>query len=75
MSDTNDRKELETLGEFALIEHLTKDFNNRNKSTATGIGDDAAVIGNGDFQTVVSTDLLVEGIHFDLTYVPLKHLG
>ncbi len=75
MSDKNERQELETLGEFALIEQLTKGFEHKNKSTAVGIGDDAAVIENGDFQTVISTDLLVEGIHFDLTYVPLKHLG
>ncbi len=75
MATENTRQELETLGEFALIEHLTKEFKHTNKSTAKGIGDDAAVIENGNFQTVVSTDLLVEGIHFDLTYVPLKHLG
>ncbi len=75
MSTEIKRTELNDLGEFALIEHLTKNFPLQNKSSAKGIGDDAAVIDNGNFQTVISTDLLVEGIHFDLSYVPLKHLG
>jgi thiamine-monophosphate kinase len=69
------RTDVNTLGEFGLIEHLTRAFPLRQPSTLRGIGDDAAVIENGDFCTVVSTDMLVEGIHFDLAYVPLKHLG
>ncbi|HFA52222.1 MAG TPA: thiamine-phosphate kinase [Bacteroidetes bacterium] len=69
------RTEISTLGEFGLIEHLTKKFAIKNASTFKGIGDDAAVIGKSDPLTVVSTDLLVEGIHFDLMYFPLKHLG
>jgi thiamine-monophosphate kinase len=71
----NTRTDVNTLGEFGLIEHLTKNFSIKNPSTLKGIGDDAAVIQNGDLCTVVSTDLLVEGIHFDLAYTPLKHLG
>lgn len=63
------------LGEFGLIEHLTKNFTAVNPSTLKGIGDDAAVIDNTAKKTVVSTDLLVEGIHFDIMYTPLKHLG
>jgi thiamine-monophosphate kinase len=69
------RTEISELGEFGLIEHLTKNFPIEHQSTVKGIGDDAAVIENGDFLTLVSTDLLVEGIHFDLAYMPLKHLG
>ena len=63
------------LGEFGLIDHLTKDNKTLNPSTALSVGDDAAIIDNGSFQTVVSTDMLVEGIHFDLMYTPLMHLG
>lgn len=69
------RTDVNTLGEFGLIEHLTQRFPLRNASSKVGVGDDAAVIDNGAFQTVVSTDMLVEGIHFDLMYTPLKHLG
>jgi thiamine-monophosphate kinase len=69
------RTELSELGEFGLIDHLTKDIIPINKSTVKGIGDDAAVIDSGGKMTLVSTDLLVEGVHFDLTYTPLKHLG
>ena len=69
------RTDVNTLGEFGLIEHLTRAFPLRNASSLKGVGDDAAVIENGDFCTVVSTDMLVEGIHFDLAYTPLKHLG
>lgn len=69
------RTDVNTLGEFGLIEHLTQRFPLLNASTRKGIGDDAAVIDNGNLQTVVSTDMLVEGIHFDLMYTPLKHLG
>jgi thiamine-monophosphate kinase len=63
------------LGEFGLISRLTKNAKINNKSTIKGIGDDAAVIDYIDKQTVLTTDLLIEGIHFDLAYVPLKHLG
>ena len=69
------RTEIGSLGEFGLIEHLAKKNITVNPSTYKSIGDDAAVIDNGDKLTVVSTDLLVEGIHFDLMYTPLKHLG
>lgn len=67
--------ELEELGEFGLIQHLTENIKLQNKSTIKGVGDDAAVINYTNKQTVVTTDLLVEGIHFDLLYTPLKHLG
>ena len=66
---------IEELGEFQLIEHLTKNFNLNNPSTLIGIGDDASVIDFKNSLSVVSTDLLIENIHFDLTYMPLKHLG
>ncbi len=69
------RTELGQLGEFGLIEHLTNGHSPRNKSTIKGIGDDAAVLDHENFQTVVSTDIMVESIHFDLGYTPLKHLG
>jgi thiamine-monophosphate kinase len=69
------RTDVNTLGEFGLIDHLTRDFPLVQASSLKGIGDDAAVIDNGPFMTVVSTDLLVEGIHFDLAYTPLRHLG
>lgn len=69
------RTDVNTLGEFGLIDHLTRNFPLQNPSSLKGVGDDAAVIENGDFCTVVSTDMLVEGIHFDLAYTPLKHLG
>lgn len=67
--------EISTIGEFGLIDRLTRDFPLRNKSTLKGVGDDCAVLEYKDTEVLVSTDLLVEGIHFDLTYVPLKHLG
>lgn len=73
--EDNKRSELSELGEFGLIEYLTKDISLKNKSSIVGVGDDAAMINNGDKMTLVSTDLLVEGVHFDLTYTPLKHLG
>ncbi|HEB62249.1 MAG TPA: thiamine-phosphate kinase [Bacteroidetes bacterium] len=69
------RTEISTLGEFCLIEKLTKDFEIKNPSTIKGVGDDAAVLDYNGFKTVVSTDLLMEGIHFDLSYFPLRHLG
>jgi thiamine-monophosphate kinase len=64
-----------TLGEFGLIEHLTKNISLRNPGTIKGVGDDAAILEYTDKQVVVTTDLLVEGIHFNLMYVPMKHLG
>ncbi len=70
-----ERTSLEELGEFGLIEHLTNSFSLNQKSTVMGIGDDAAVLNFENKQTVVSTDLLIEGVHFDLSYMPLKHLG
>lgn len=67
--------EISSLGEFGLIEHLTKEIKLINESSKKGIGDDAAVLEYNDKSTLVTTDLLLEGIHFDLRYVPLKHLG
>lgn len=67
--------EISTLGEFGLIKHLTEGIEIVNKSTIKGVGDDCAVMHYPDSEVLVSTDLLVEGVHFDLTYVPLKHLG
>ena len=66
---------IETLGEFGLIDHLTKNFKIKNSSTIKSIGDDAAVLDFKNNKTLISTDLLVENVHFDLNYVPLKHLG
>lgn len=62
-------------GEFALINHLTKSFHLQNKSSLLGVGDDAAVLQHGKEPALISTDMLIEGIHFDLSYMPLKHLG
>ncbi|MDD2797704.1 MAG: thiamine-phosphate kinase [Bacteroidales bacterium] len=69
------RTEISSLGEFKLINHLTKTFELKNDSSKKGVGDDAAVLEYLDKQILVTTDLLLEGIHFDLTYVPMKHLG
>lgn len=69
------RTEIATLGEFGLIRHLTEKIELKNESTVKGVGDDAAVLDYKEKQVLVTTDLLLEGIHFDLTYVPLKHLG
>lgn len=69
------KTEISTLGEFGLIEHLTKQISLTQHTSVKGVGDDAAVIEYGDKQALVTTDLLLEGIHFDLTYVPMKHLG
>nr|WP_299385939.1 thiamine-phosphate kinase [Allomuricauda sp.] len=69
------RTSLENLGEFGLIKHLTQHFELAQPSSIKGIGDDAAILDFKDKKTVVSTDLLVEGVHFDLSYMPLKHLG
>ncbi len=74
MSD-NKETEISSLGEFGLIDHLTKDINLANSQSLKGIGDDAAVMRYSDTDVLVTTDLLLEGVHFDLTYVPLKHLG
>ncbi len=75
MLENTDRTELSSLGEFGLIKHLTQFIEIKNESTIKGIGDDAAIIDYKGKQTVVSTDMLVEGVHFDLAYMPLKHLG
>jgi thiamine-monophosphate kinase len=75
MLENTGRTELSSLGEFGLIKHLTQFIQIKNESTIKGIGDDAAVIDFKNKLTVVSTDMLVEGVHFDLAYVPLKHLG
>ncbi len=72
---SNQRTEISTLGEFGLIDHLTKNIELQNASSVLGVGDDAAVIDHFGRQTVVTTDLLIEGVHFDLGYTPLKHLG
>ncbi len=72
---STERTEIASLGEFGLIDHLTKNNETRNASTIVSVGDDAAVIDNFGKQTVITTDMLVEGIHFDLAYTPLKHLG
>jgi thiamine-phosphate kinase len=70
-----ERTEVNTLGEFGLIDHLTRNNETKQASTLLSVGDDAAVIDHFGKQTVISTDLLVEGVHFDLMYTPLKHLG
>ncbi len=70
-----ERTEISSLGEFGLIEHLTKNIEHQNASTILGVGDDAAVLDHFGKQTVITTDLLIEGVHFDLMYTPLKHLG
>lgn len=67
--------ELSALGEFRLIDHLTRTIKLKNPSTLKGVGDDAAVLDYGNKKILVSTDMLIQGIHFDLTYTPLKHLG
>ncbi|MGN7784101.1 thiamine-phosphate kinase [Niabella sp. 22666] len=71
----SERTEISDLGEFGLIEHLTRNIELQNASSLLGVGDDAAVIDHFGKQTVVTTDLLLEGVHFDLMYTPLKHLG
>ena len=76
LEDKNqNRTALSNLGEFGLIDHLTSNFKIKNSTTITGIGDDAAVLNFKDKSAVVTTDFLVEGVHFDLSYMPLKHLG
>ncbi|UJH68966.1 thiamine-phosphate kinase [Allomuricauda sp. SCSIO 65647] len=76
LEDKNQKRtSLEKMGEFGLIKHLTKDFPLTQPSTMKGVGDDAAVLDFAGKKTIVSTDLLVEGVHFDLSYMPLRHLG
>ena len=75
MFENTGRTEISALGEFGLIAHLTKNISLTNATTLKGVGDDAAIINHEGNQTVLSTDLLLEGVHFDLTYVPLRHLG
>ena len=67
--------EIAKLGEFGLIDHLTKDVKPQNTSTKYGVGDDCAVLSFPDTEVLVTTDMLMEGVHFDLTYIDLKHLG
>src|SRR5690606_35973327 len=74
-NNQENRTSLSELGEFGLIEHLTKNFNITHSSTIKGVGDDAAVVDFGNEKAVITTDFLVEGVHFDLSYMPLKHLG
>lgn len=73
--DNNARTPLSELGEFGLIDHITKNIKLTQKSTKLGVGDDAAVINHEDLDTVITTDMLIEHVHFDLAYMPLKHLG
>ena len=75
MSENKPLTKLSTLGEFGLIHHLTQDIKLKNKSSLKGVGDDAAVLDYKDKKVLVSTDMLIEGVHFDLAYAPLKHLG
>ncbi|RZL52831.1 MAG: thiamine-phosphate kinase, partial [Pedobacter sp.] len=75
MFENKERTSLEELGEFGLIKHLTDNFKIRHESSIKGVGDDAAVLDFKDKQALISTDLLLEGVHFDLSYVPLIHLG
>lgn len=72
---SKERTEISNLGEFGLIEHLTRNIELQNASSVLGVGDDAAVVDHFGRQTVLTTDLLLEGVHFDLIYTPLKHLG
>ncbi|MDB5001205.1 MAG: thiamine-phosphate kinase [Mucilaginibacter sp.] len=75
MFENEERTNIEKLGEFGLIDHLTKNIKLTQKSSIKGVGDDAAVLDFGGKKTLISTDMLLEGIHFDLAYTPLKHLG
>ena len=67
--------EIAKLGEFGLIDRLTKDIEIKNGSTKKGVGDDCAVVSYPDKEVLITTDMLMEGVHFDLTYIDLKHLG
>src|SRR5262250_3958723 len=71
----SDRTEISSFGEFGLIDHITKNIELQNASSIVGVGDDAAVVDHFGKQTVITSDMLVEGVHFDLMYTPLKHLG
>lgn len=75
MFENKERTDINELGEFGLIKHLTTNFKIKNDYSVKGVGDDAAVLDAKGKQTLISTDLLLEGIHFDLAYVPLMHLG
>lgn len=75
MFENSEKTNIESLGEFGLINHLTKRIEIKQKRTLKGVGDDAAVLDFAGKKTLVSTDMLLEGIHFDLAYTPLKHLG
>lgn len=75
MFENNEKTEISSLGEFGLIDHLTKGIEIKNETTLKGIGDDCAVLEYKDKQLLVSTDVMAEGVHFDLIYTPLKHLG
>ncbi|MBL6665437.1 MAG: thiamine-phosphate kinase [Flavobacteriaceae bacterium] len=75
MFENKNTTPISEIGEFGLIDHLTKNFSVIHPSTLKGVGDDAAVLKHNEGQTVVTTDLLIEGVHFDLSYLPLKHLG
>lgn len=75
MFEQTDKTEIASLGEFGLINHLTQHISLKNTSTVKGVGDDAAVLDFKDKKTLISTDMLLEGIHFDLAFTPLKHLG
>ena len=67
--------EIAKIGEFGLIDRLTKDLEKKNESTKYGVGDDCAVLSYPDKEVLITTDMLMEGVHFDLTYIDLKHLG
>ena len=73
--NSNKLTDINELGEFGLIKLISRNIKLKNKSSVLGIGDDSAIIDNSKLQTIVSTDMLVEGVHFDLSYFPLKHLG
>ena len=75
LEESKHRTELSELGEFGLIDLLTSKIELKNKSSVMGVGDDCAVVNHGQKQSLVTTDLLVEGVHFDMMYMPLKHLG
>ena len=75
MFENKEKTDISELGEFGLIKHLTDTFKIRLESSIKGIGDDAAVLNFNNKEVLISTDLLLEGIHFDLAYVPLIHLG
>ena len=75
MDKSENKKTIGELGKFGLIDHITENARRKNKSTVSVIGDDSAVIDSGNKLTLVSTDLMLEGIHFNLIYTPLKHLG